>query len=266
MKVETTTGRASESGHFYGRDGSPVYEIRGTNGLMRPATLRDARKLGLVPGVSTILAMEAKPMLVRWQIEQALMAAITLPRRADESDDAFILRAREDAQAQAAKARDRGTEIHALVQGSFEGQKYPKEVAPFIDPIRGWISQRFGLEGWRAEHSFAHPSGYGGKSDLMNPRGIVLDIKCKEFDQTKAAKDLAWPEHAMQLAAYADGFGFSKPDCANVFISTSVPGLIQVREWDTSEIDEAREAFGLLLRLYKIRKKYDPSFTTQEAA
>ena len=40
---------ATESGHWYQADGTPAYEIKKPGGGMRPATLRDARKLGLLP-------------------------------------------------------------------------------------------------------------------------------------------------------------------------------------------------------------------------
>jgi hypothetical protein len=266
LKVEITP-RPSEHGHWYDRAGKPVYEVRGKNGQLRAPTLRDAREMGLVPGVSSILSLEAKPMLERWKIEQALMSAITLPRLPEESDDAFILRAQEDSQQQAKKAAARGTEIHALVQGVFEGQSYPLECAPFVKPTMSWIAQRYGLEDWHAEKSFASVAGYGGKSDLTSPtRLAVVDLKCKEFGEDKQAKDLAYPEHCMQLVAYGDGFGFREFDCLNVFISTSVPGLIRVREWDDWEIEEAREAFGLLLRLWKLRRRYDGAFTKEIAA
>lgn len=252
--------RPSDGQHWYDRNGSPVYEVRGKNGALRSATLRDARELGLVPGVSSILQMEAKPMLVRWQIEQALMSALTLPRLADESDDAFIIRAREDSQEQARKAAERGTHIHAAIQGHFEGGPYSLDDAPYVESVSSWIAQRYGLEGWEAEKAFAHPLGYGGKSDLVNVGEIVIDVKCKDFGPEKSAKDLAYPEHCMQLAAYAHGFDFLHPDCANVFVSTRVPGLICVREWDDEEIAEGLLAFGLLLKLWKLRRKYDGAF------
>ena len=52
--------------HWYDKDGSPRYEIEGKNGL-RPTTLRDARKHGWVPSVSTIWKdVVAAPGLVRW--------------------------------------------------------------------------------------------------------------------------------------------------------------------------------------------------------
>jgi hypothetical protein len=267
MKIETTTGRPSEGVGWYDKTGRVVYEVRGANGQMRMATLRDARKLGLLPRVSAVLAVEAKPMLERWKVEQGILSALTLPRAEGESADAFLIRCREDSQEQARKAREKGTELHALVQAAFEGARTPEHYIPFVQPTRSWIAQRYGLEDWHAEASFAHPRGYGGKSDLVSrTRGIVVDFKCKDFDESKDAKDLAWPEHIAQLAAYADGFGFEKPDCINIFISTTVPGLIRVREWDDEEIADGREVFGLLLKLWKLRKKYNGSFNPQEIA
>lgn len=228
---------------------------------MRAVTLRDARKLGLVPGVSSILAMEAKPQLEAWKVTQALMAALTLPRLPDETDDAFIDRARTDSKEQARKAAERGTAIHAAIQGSFEHVPTAAEDLPYVEPARAWIAQRYGIEGWQAERSFAHSMGFGGKSDLMHA-GIpcVIDVKCKDFGEDKQGKDLAWPEHAMQLAAYREGFGYPRADCANIFVSTRIPGLVRVREWDESELADNWEAFRCLLRLWQLRKGYCPQF------
>jgi len=258
-QILPTTGRAQEGGHWYTRTGAPAYEIPAATGAMRPVTLRDARKLGLLPGVSSILAMEAKPMLEAWKISQALMSALTLPRLPGESDDAFIERARTDSKEQARKAAERGTQLHAAIQGSFDGAPTAAEDIPYVEGVRAWIGQRYGLAGWTAECSFAHPHGYGGKSDLHHLKiPVVLDIKCKDFGEDKRAKDLAWPEHCMQLAAYREGHGIPKADCANVFVSTRVPGLVVVREWDDEELADGWAAFQCLLKLWQIRKDYYP--------
>jgi len=268
VAAETISGRAAESGHWYDRDGKPMYQIRSAKGEMRPVTLRDARKYGWVPGFSGVAAMEHKPQLERWKIDQALMAAITLPRLPDESDDAFISRAREDSGEQARKAAERGTAIHAAIQGYFEGVPVGADSIPYVTPVREWLFQRFGTEGWQPECSFAHPLGFGGKADLMQrwDHYVVVDFKCKDFGEEKDAKDLAWPEHCMQLAAYAQGFGFARANCVNIFVSTRVPGLIRVREWDDAEIDCAWEAFRCLLRLWQIRRNYNSAFQRDVAA
>ena len=51
----------SESGHWYTKDGEPMYTIVGANGVERNTTLRDARSLGLVPSVTTVIGLVAKP-------------------------------------------------------------------------------------------------------------------------------------------------------------------------------------------------------------
>lgn len=245
-----------------------MYEIRSAKGDMRPVTLRDARKYGWVPGFSAIAAMEHKPQLERWKIDQALMAALTLPRLPGESDDAFIQRAREDSGEQARKAAERGTNIHAAIQGYFEDAPVAAEMLPFVSPVRDWLYKRFGSGYWIAERSFSHSLGYGGKSDLVRTIEIevVVDFKCKDFGEEKTIKELAFPEHCMQLSSYAQGFGMTQPNCVNIFISTRKPGLIQVREWDNSEIATAWEAFQCLLKLWKIRRGYESGFPRVEAA
>jgi len=263
IAAETTTGRAAEGGHWYDRNGAPVYEIRGANGQMRSVTLRDARKLNLVPGFSAIAQMEYKPALERWKIEQALMAALTLPRLDGEDDGAFLARAREDAQEQARKAADRGTAIHAAIQGYFEGAPVAADFIPYVESVKGYLFQRFGTDGWCSERSFAHELGYGGKVDLCGP--AVVDFKTKDFDETKAAKELAWPEHCMQLTCYAHGLGVPTISRANIFVSTRKPGLIRTREWDTDECESAWEAFRCLLRLWQIRRNYHCAFAREAA-
>ena len=81
----------SESGHWYTQDGEPMYTIVGANGVERNTTLRDAKSLGLVPSVTTIIGMIAKPFLENWKIDQALKSAIALEKDADESDEDFFL-------------------------------------------------------------------------------------------------------------------------------------------------------------------------------
>lgn len=260
--------RPSESGHWYClRTGNPVYEVVGANGKVRKADLRDARKLLLVPGGTTIIKMKAAPQLVRWLVRQALLAAITLPRNAYESDDAFMARAEEDSKEQARKAAERGTQLHAAIQGSFEGKPVASEDLPYVEPVRAWLAQRYGLEGWEAEQSFASPYGYGSKADISNRRiPAVGDFKCKDFGPEKQAKELAYDEHVMQLASNRIGFlhkyadvRWNAADCFNIFVSTSNPGLIRVREWDELEIEKGWRMFQHCLGLWQEEKNYFPT-------
>jgi len=96
MNSKTKTFKA-ESGHWYTQEGDPMYTIVGVNGKKRNTNLRDAKQLGLVPSVTTIIGMIAKPSLENWKINQALKSAITLKQLDGESFNTFLYRCKKDA-------------------------------------------------------------------------------------------------------------------------------------------------------------------------
>jgi len=250
---------AAEWGHFYYKDGKPCYEVPYADPSkgMRPATLKDAKKLGLVPGVSTIINEAAKPGLERWKITQSILSALTLPRLPDESLDAFAERARADSQEQARKAAERGTAIHAAIQGYYEGVRPDEtlltDVQATVRAVDGWTADRDRFE-WGPETSFASPLGFGGKVDLAGSCGVVLDFKSKEFSDTD--KKLAWDEQCIQLAAYREGLAMPAARCANVFVSVSNPGLVHVHEWPEAELQRGWRMFQALLSYWIARTGY----------
>ena len=102
----------SESGHWYDQDGQPKYTIIGANGKERNTTLRDAKREGFVPSVTTIIGMIAKPSLENWKIDQALKSALTLERYEDESLQSFTYRCKEDSKKIGKKAAEELSLIH----------------------------------------------------------------------------------------------------------------------------------------------------------
>ena len=70
MSLTAKEPRASESNHWYTRDGVPRYTVIGKNGKERATTLRDARTENLVPSVTTVLNVAAKPALTQWLQKQ----------------------------------------------------------------------------------------------------------------------------------------------------------------------------------------------------
>jgi hypothetical protein len=257
--AETTTGLASSSGHWYDRYGRPCYDILGANGKMRPVTLRDARKLGLVPGFTSIAKMEASPALTNWLLEQAYLACMTLPRIEGEAPEAFIKRAKADAGAQAEKARDRGTELHAAIEGYYLGQEVSPAHRPYVFPVVRWLAERFPHAQWLPEKSFAHPLGVGTKIDLHFD-GAVVDFKCKDFKEPPE-RSFAYPEHGMQLVLGREMIKKPTAVLLNLFISSTVPGLIVPHEWSEEEAATQWEAFKLLLALWKLRRNYNGAFS-----
>lgn len=206
---------ASEAGHWYDKDGQPAYTIVGKNGKERPTTLRDAKKLNLVPSVTTIIRCAAAPGLEAWKRDQTILACLTLPRIEGESEQAYIARIKEDAKAQAAKAAERGTQIHAWIEQGFSGDMEPEGYTYFQSAL-ATIEKECGDCEWHAEKSFA-TDRYGGKVDLHN-KNYVLDIKTTEKD---LATIKTWDEHAMQLAAYNNGLELPWRKCGVLYINSN---------------------------------------------
>lgn len=252
---------ASESGHWYRKDGEPCYEVPNkSKGGMRKTNLRDAKTLGLVPSVTTILNILDKPGLTRWKIEQVAYAALTLPKIQGESLDDFLVRIYKDAEEHGRVAREEGTRIHGILEKHYLGE--PQSLTDFdakvVKAVEDKLLNLFGEQEWSAEKSFATDS-YGGKVDLHSDVAVV-DFKTKEF--TENDKVRGWPEQCEQLAAYSQGLCLIQdglfPRCVNLFISTSVPGLVHAHEWRQEDLLNGLSCFMATLNLWIEKKGYDP--------
>lgn len=253
--VTASAPRASESNHWYTREGVPMYTVEAKKGGQRATTLRDARSLNLVPSVTTILNVAAKPALLAWMQQQVLLAALTLPRRPDEPEKDYIDRIISDSKEQGKAAADAGTDIHASIQGHYEDKPTGKHQESVTACVQA-ITNHFGQRQWVSERAFAHEAGFGGKCDLFagDGEGVVVDIKTKEF--TDPDKIGGYDEHLMQLAAYRVGLGIPKARCANVFVSRNVPGLVVVKEWPLEELDTGWEMFMHLLAFWQLKNNH----------
>lgn len=247
--------------HWYTKTGEPCYEIRAKNGSMRPTTLRDARKLGLVPSVTTVLSVIAKPQLEVWKVKQGILAALTLERNPDESDESFIARVLRDSQEQARQAADEGTRIHDAIECYYKGRAVPAQYLPHVEAVKGEIARLFPhVDDWIAERSFSHPQGFGGKVDLHSPStGIVIDFKGKDGDFSDG-KRIAYDQH-LQLSAYRVGLGFGLREavCANVFVSRTHPGAVTSHVWSSDDMRDGLDVFEAALSLWKCINRYDSS-------
>ena len=255
MSIIVKEPRASESNHWYTREGVPQYTVEAAKGGQRNTTLRDARKMNLVPSVTTVLNVAAKPALLAWMQQQVLFAALTLPRRPDEPEKEYIDRIISDSKEQGRSAADAGTDIHASIQGFYEDKPTGKHYES-VQACDIAITKHFGQQRWVSERAFAHEAGFGGKCDLYceTDGGFVADIKTKEF--TDPAKVDGYDEHLMQLSAYRVGLGIPKARCANVFVSRSVPDLVVVKEWSLEDLDRGWEMFVHLLQFWQLKNSH----------
>jgi hypothetical protein len=238
---------AAESGHWYSKDGIPAYTVENKSkpGTFRPTTLRDARKLGLLPSVTTITKLLHSESLVRWRINEAAHALMTSPRREGENEDAFIERVlwtEREHEEVAKAARDLGTDIHAAVEQALRGQPWNQELKAYVEPVLAECA-KFG-KAVQTERVVIG-LGYGGKLDAIfwSEHGFVV----VDFKTTKRLPKESYPEHRLQLAAYAAagvmgilGDNSSIVRTCNIYISTTEPGKVAV---SVHSADEWREAY-----------------------
>lgn len=251
---------ASEGMHWYTRKGEPAYTVKSKDGTDRPATLRDARKLDLVPSVTSIIRCAAAPGLEMWKANQLMMAALTLPRAQGEAESDWLARVSRDSKETAKKAAERGTAIHAAVQGFYEtgecDSTYRAHVSGAMQAVEGWHKG----SAWVCERSFSHQLGFGGKVDLIHEWDAVADFKTKEFGPEDDLK--TWDEHAMQLAAYREGLHLEGARCAIVYVSVTTPGLAKVVEIPEEELKRGWKMFLHLLNYWKAKNKFAADFAT----
>lgn len=253
------TDFASQGGHWYAQDGTPTYTIeKAKGGGLRPTTLRDARKLDLVPSVTGILKMQVAPQLEMWKVEQAVTQAKKTRKLKDETDKKYAMRVFRLAMQQVRDAADEGSNIHGLLENYFLSEgAVPVDYSPYISgTLVEFITHNLSIRGkdWSTEKSFAK-GGFGGKCDLHN-KECVLDFKAKEFNEENLPK--TYDNHAIQLAAYRYGLGLGDVPGYICFVSRSKPGLSHIIKLDSEELDKGWEIFKCLLKLWQIDRSYTP--------
>jgi hypothetical protein len=221
---------ATDSGHWYRANGEPCYTIIGGNGKERNTTLRDARKLGLYPSVTTIIKTAAAPGLEIWKQQQVMMAALTITRRQDELEHEWLKRIIADSTEQARASAKRGQRIHAAIEKHYRGEPPDEEFWPWIQVVKKALGEH---QSFHAERSFAHTLGFGGRLDLHNGTWLI-DIKTKDGVEKAEQYD----ENFMQLAAYRRGMNLAVTTrCANLFVDRKIAS---VRLCEATEADMQR--------------------------
>ncbi len=245
---------STDSAHWYFPDGRPCHSVpRATGYGDRPTTLKDARKLGLLPSPTSILKVLRKPELESWLIETACLSVLTAPRLAGEDLDAFVKRVLQDERQQdeqARKARDLGTDIHAGIEVVLNGRPCAPDLEAVVLPAMAKIREQFGAVD--ATERVVVGNGYAGRADCVFAH-TVLDVK------TTGAKTLpsqAYWEARCQAAAYAKAIGPQITTTAILYVSTMVPGELSLcvqtdweREW---------RAFECLLAYWQEANDYFP--------
>lgn len=248
--------------HFYDHEGKPQYEVFKVGGKeKRPSTLADARKLHLVPSVTTVSGMLAKPMLNKWIIDQTLATCLAFPIKDDEDPDQYCKKITAITREKTDIAANRGTDIHNKLESYFLSGKIDQTDEAILVPALNLLAYEFNGQKWIPEASFAHTSGFGGKVDLYSKSGIIVDFKTKAKDELD--KNVIYDDYCIQLAAYRLGLNLPKAKCYNLIISTTKPGTLYLHKWSEEELIDGLEKFQCMLKLWKLMNKYESGWEVE---
>ena len=252
--------------HWYDKEGTPKHFVASKNGKLRASTLRDARKFGWMPSVTSVLDIMAKPGLDQWKINKAIDSAINLDRLVTETDAEYSKRILAHSKEESTKASESGTRIHTMLEKAFKNEEEPKGEDKLIyNSVKSLLDVNCGEQGWISEKSFCHKElGYGGKVDLYSNEWVI-DFKTKESIEDK--KQLAYDAMAHQLIGYNKGIPhymehredyWKERRIANVFISADNPGHVVFHEWPLDKHELYWNVFASALDLWKHMKNYRP--------
>lgn len=249
------------SGHWYASTGELVLGVPGSKGGTVKPDLRHARKLQLAPGCTTIIKSANRDALNVWREKQVLMAALTLPRLPDETDEAFIGRVMADSAKQAEQAAEKGTEIHARVEHGINLESEDPWVCAVQEQLGVHYPEAVENGSWRTELPCVSLMGYATKSDLSldGEKGVVIDIKTKDGDLSDAR---LYDEHLMQLAATRSALGLPNAECGILFVGRENADAWYVVATE-EEVQRGFRMFLCLLKYWQEKNKYRPSWAVE---
>lgn len=252
--------------HFYDLAGKACHSQIGKNGLERNTTLRDARKLGLLPSVTGITGIFAKPGLERWKRNELCRIAFELEPIDGESLEDFTDRCLVAHQKPVESAADFGSEIHNAIEHYFEGKPIPDHLLEYIQPAFDW-KQKNQLSFIERELILVNPEhGFAGMCDIVGkgPDGQQFIIDWKTRKTKPKVKVTSYDFQVHQIAAYG-GTYFGEKEIlggrvygANCYISSTEPGRFEVISYSPEELAEAWKAFVAACEIWRSLKKYDP--------
>lgn len=258
---------AEDKGHWYSHAGQPrhytPYADKKREGELRKTTLRDAKREGYLPSVTSILQIINKPGLELWKLEQCLMAALTLPRAEAESEDGFAKRVVEDMKAQTKEAARKGTNLHNAAE------RYLQRKSLYLDdatsklfvPVQKWIDEEVEEVILTETVQVHQKEQYAGTIDLIailkSYGPAIVDFKTQ---QTKA-KPIFYDEWALQLESYRQAYldtypKASFPALLSVIIASDEPREVQIHQWPNEDTEDRIQAFNAAHTLWRWSRSY----------
>jgi len=249
------------SGHWYDAEGRSAHVIIGKNGKERNTTVADARKMGLLPSVTSVQGILHKEQLVSWRIEQAIMSALTLPKEENETLEDYARRVVKDSKESTTKAANHGTRMHEQAENILMGRAVCKDedLQPYIATFRKWSEENVEKTHW-CERSLVG-AGYAGRCDAyVRLKGIgdaIIDLKNRKVNK-KYNTPPFYPHDGQQLWAYRNASENPKCACVSVVLASNDPEYIMHHQWDEDELYQAGIAFCAMQKVWAWVKGYTP--------
>jgi hypothetical protein len=170
--VKVAKHASESSGHWWNERGELIEQVMKADGSgYTKCTLVHARKLDLAPGCTTVIKCADKPQLTLWLQRQAIISALTLPIRDNETEAQWLERVEHDMGETARKAAEAGSAIHAAVQAFVGRQFYDPIYEPHVKGATDELQRVFGQQAWKAEVSVVSRSASPPRSTCSRKAG-----------------------------------------------------------------------------------------------
>lgn len=253
--------------HWYTQGGLPAHrQPKASGDGERPTTVRDARKLKLLPSVTTVLNALGKSGLVNWQLEQVGLAAFDSRPTEGESPEYYAKRVVAASKETTDDAATAGSAIHAAIEAFYDGEEVPDDLMPYVQAVEDWRASKELRFIERETVLVNRERGFAGMCDVValgsQGQQTVIDWKTRKTIEGKPVR--SYETEAMQVAAYAatrwgeDQILKRRVYGANVYVSRNEVGRVEVRAWMPEEIFAAYQTFLSVHQIWRYVKNYDP--------
>ena len=247
------------SGHWYDAEGRSAHVILGKNGKERNTTVSDARKIGLLPSVTSIIGILDKPQLTSWKIEQAIMSSLTLPKEEDETLETYARRVVKDSKESTTKAAEHGTKMHEQAENILMGRAVCKDeyLQPYIATFKKWADENVEKTYW-CEKALVG-AGYAGRCDAyVKLKGIgdaIVDLKNRKVNPKY---EPFYDTDCAQIFAYLSASENPKAAGVSIVLASNDSSKIMTRVWEKDELYQAGIAFCAMQKVWAWVKGYTP--------
>jgi len=254
----------SEQIRFYNDDLEIVPDVPIASGErkgeLRSPTIRDARKWGHLPSVTSLTKFNTSWSLIEWLKKNIAATAANFPYDGDPEDEEAVASYQGMLLAKADEYRDEaaaaGTEIHKVVEIGLVTGEVPENPihARILDEIKTWLENEkmTEIDCEKTLGSKAH--GFAGTPDISatdGTRSMILDLKTRDsVEKMKWNRD----DWKLQLAAYLI-LSNGEAECWQV-VACRNTGACVFKQYE--DIDHWADCFKAIVNAWCLIRKHDP--------